>query len=313
MKAFFKLKNIMDTTFHRHIKITLHLLDTLIKPILLYASDYWGCLKPPKDNPIEKFYNMACKHILGVQKQTTNIGVLLEIGRIPLQTYAIKASIKNWERIKTKEVNIHLQQSYQVAIIDNLPWITNIKDLLEKNGMACYYTYLCNKKQPFIHKKLFQKLSDIFHQEAFNTILNTQSKLRTYGLLKNEIGTENYLYKIINPKIRHLCTKFRLSNHTLNIETGRHKNIPKELRFCPFCPNSIESETHFLLDCCAYKTRRNTIIKQVMKQHPAFTYYSQIDKFQCLFSEEMIHFTSRYIYDSFEIRTFLLASPKRLV
>ena len=94
MKAFFKLKNLMDIAFHRHIKITLYLLDTLIKPILLYASDYWGCLKPPKDNPIEHFYNMACKHILGVRKQTTNIGVLLEIGRIPLQTHAIKASLK---------------------------------------------------------------------------------------------------------------------------------------------------------------------------------------------------------------------------
>ena len=94
MKAFFKLKTLMGNSFYSHIKTTLHLLDTLIKPILLYASDFWGCLKPPKNNPIEKMYYMACKHILGVQKQTTNIGVLLELGRIPLQSYAIEAAIK---------------------------------------------------------------------------------------------------------------------------------------------------------------------------------------------------------------------------
>ena len=97
MKAFFKLKNSMGSEFYRHIKTTLYLLDVLIKPILLYASDYWGCLKPPHENPIEKFHRMACKQILGVQKQTTNIGVLLELGRIPLQTYAIRAAIQNWE------------------------------------------------------------------------------------------------------------------------------------------------------------------------------------------------------------------------
>ena len=47
---------------------------------------------------------MACKQILGVQKQTTNIGVLLELGRVPLQNFAIKAAIKNWERIKTGKI-----------------------------------------------------------------------------------------------------------------------------------------------------------------------------------------------------------------
>ena len=83
-----------------------NLLDSLIKPILLYCSDIWGCLKlPKKPNPIETFQHMACKHILGVQKKTSNIGVLLELGRIPFQIFASKASIKNRERIKSGRVN----------------------------------------------------------------------------------------------------------------------------------------------------------------------------------------------------------------
>ena len=50
-----------------------------------------------------------CKHILGVQKQTTNIGVLLELGRIPMHIYAAKLAIKNWERIKRGQANCVLK------------------------------------------------------------------------------------------------------------------------------------------------------------------------------------------------------------
>ncbi len=102
LKGFFKLKNAMGDSFRSHIEITLHLFDSLIKPILMYMSDFWGGLQPPdeKYHPIEKLHFMACKQILGVQKQTTNIGVLLELGRIPLQHFAIKTAIKIWERIK---------------------------------------------------------------------------------------------------------------------------------------------------------------------------------------------------------------------
>ena len=75
------------------------------------------------------------------------------------------------------------------------------------------------------------------------------AKLRTYGLLKKEIGMERYLTTIKNPIIRETMTKFRLSNHRLQIELGRHQNTPKEQRFCKFCPNLVESEVHFLINC----------------------------------------------------------------
>ena len=97
--------------------------DAMIKPILLYSSDFWGCLKLPKENPFENLHMTFCKQILGVQKQTTNIGVLLELGRIPLDIYAMKFSIKNWERIKGKHANDLLMLSYNDAVKENLPWL----------------------------------------------------------------------------------------------------------------------------------------------------------------------------------------------
>ena len=122
-KAFMKLKNQMGTQFNKDIPIILDLFDAMIKPILLYSSDFWGCIKLPKENPLEILHMAFCKQILGVQRQTTNIGVLLELGRIPLDIYAIKFSIKIWERIKAKHANDILLSSYNDAEKENLPWL----------------------------------------------------------------------------------------------------------------------------------------------------------------------------------------------
>ena len=71
---------------------TISLFNASVKPILLYNSDFWGGggLKIPRNNPIENVYMRFCKELLGVQKQTTNIGVLLELGTIPIMLYMEK-------------------------------------------------------------------------------------------------------------------------------------------------------------------------------------------------------------------------------
>ena len=86
---------------------------------------------------------MACKQILGVQKQTSNIAVLLELGKVPLNLYAIKSAIKNWERIKSGNTNILVSNSYGDALESNLIWIRNIKNILEQNGLGCFYHNKC--------------------------------------------------------------------------------------------------------------------------------------------------------------------------
>ena len=48
---------------------------------------------------------LMCKQLLGVHNCTTNIGVLLELGRISLKIHAIKLAVKNWERIKKIHAN----------------------------------------------------------------------------------------------------------------------------------------------------------------------------------------------------------------
>lgn len=65
------------------------------------------------------------------------------------------------------------------------------------------------------------------------------------------LNLEAYLAKIPNLEIRIVYSKFKLSDHSLIIEKGRHlkPKVPREHPYFPFCPNSEESESHFLLIC----------------------------------------------------------------
>ena len=61
-------------------------------------------------------------------------------------------------------------------------------------------------------------------------------------------------------------TKFRLSDHNLMIEKGRHSGMAEEKRFCPFCEDTVESECHFLLVCKLYN--RNHLINAGLNVAP---------------------------------------------
>ena len=100
LKALMKIRHGMGKLFNQSIRDTLRIFDYMVKPILLYASDFWGCHKLPVNNPIDRLSNSVCRQMLGVQKNTSTIGVLLDVGRVPLSLSSVKATIKNWERLR---------------------------------------------------------------------------------------------------------------------------------------------------------------------------------------------------------------------
>ena len=98
LKAYFKLRNSLGDVFSKDIKLTLKLFDCLVKPILLYGADFWGCLKLSfnETNPIEKLNIKLCKDLLRVKRRTSNVGCRCELGRQQLFITGFKATIKNW-------------------------------------------------------------------------------------------------------------------------------------------------------------------------------------------------------------------------
>ena len=139
--------------------------------------------------------------------------------------------------------------------------------------------------------------------------VNNSSKLKFYNSIKHNYLQETYIDHIKNPKHRQILSKFRLSNHTLEIETGRYNNppVPAEKRTCLLCENSeIEDENHFLLYCKTFSLERKSFYDKILKTDPAFIGKTDSEKITHLFETNDKNIQSvlaKYIYDCFILRT----------
>ena len=316
--AFVQLRKRLGDNFRNNVNIAIHLFDALVKPILLYCSDFWAILKLnkkdpcellPKQNLIDSVHLKFLKQLLGVQTQTHNVGVLLECGRIPLMAFALKNCIKNWNRIAIeKNCNPLIQLCYENISSNNLTWFNNIKLLLNSLGLGYLLNGNVSNPEAVVHKRV----TEIFFQNAFTDISSESSKLRTYCLFKKEVRREPYLSSVKNVKDRISMTKFRLSNHELMIEKGRHMKIEVCERKCPFC-RCVEDETHFLIICPNYTLLRDDLLNSVREKlnEPVENFDSEKMLKYFLGNIEIAPIVAKYLNRTMELRKFLIDNPKR--
>ena len=261
-------------------KLCVSLFDKLAKPILLYCSEIWGAfgvkhtkhinlllsLLTNDKTPYEKLNLKMCKHTLRVPKQASNLAARAELGRIPIAKSIIVAIIKYYARFKNINHNEPLYHAFnsQNSLIKNsyntmsypylarrlmvqleIPQLTN-------QYMSCIST---NPKNHIITIGIRAKKSCISYYKEYisNTLsnirLNSDSKLTLYSFIKKDYLYENYLdskHQFISE-----LTKFRISNHQLPIELGRHQRIkiPRHLRICTLCKQNVGNEFHALMSC----------------------------------------------------------------
>ena len=242
-----------------------------------------------------------CRQILGVQKTTTNVGVLLELGRTPLSLEAQKLSLKNWGRIKNKKGNILVTKSQQNACDQKLDWNETIASLLSKYDLR----NLLTEPKPNIGQIFLSKARDEYQQQALTQIARPDSKLRTYALLKSSVEREDYLVNIRNTRLRQTLTKFRLSNHKLMIERGRHlrPKLDIEERICPVCQEGVEDETHFLVRCTFYEELRKPLLEHCVQVTPQFELYSEEEQFVSIMTNPlMMGKASKFLEMAFDTR-----------
>ena len=98
------------------IKVKLKLFDSLVSPILLYASEVWGI---SEYEHIDKIHIKFCKNILGVRTQTPNYG---DLGRYPLSVIAKERCIKYWLNVLANNNSLMIKL-FQTQI-DNLDVLT---------------------------------------------------------------------------------------------------------------------------------------------------------------------------------------------
>ena len=88
----------------------LKLVDSLVKPVILYACECWGdsTKKEIFANKFEQFHMSMCKQIVGVKKFTNNINVLSELGRTPPKINIETKMFKYFQRFPFSETNRYL-------------------------------------------------------------------------------------------------------------------------------------------------------------------------------------------------------------
>jgi hypothetical protein len=107
--------------------------------------------------------------------------------------------------------------------------------------------------------------------------------------------------------------KFRISNHDLQIETGRHMNVPVEGRLCIKCVNEIEDEKHALIFCNMYDKERDDLYTKVGKISDGFRNLDNNGKFIWLMASKHKRVSaelSKFIYNMFALRKEKLSHPE---
>ena len=111
-KAWFFIQKTLSNSKEKTVQTYLKLFESLIKPILLYASESWGDITTSKlyENKLEKLHLSICKQILGVGKRATNVKCLAELARYPLYTDIETQIFKYFQRyIKPFRKNVRMK------------------------------------------------------------------------------------------------------------------------------------------------------------------------------------------------------------
>ena len=141
-------------------------------------------------------------------------------------------------------------------------WVSNVHSMLITHDfIACWERQSCVNSDILEFKRT---ISDqyMYHWSSSINDINTNPKLRTYCQFKSVFECESYLLTIKDFRLQQLLTKFRISDHCLEIEVGRHNNIPADNRICNHCDIlEVEDEKHFLLRCDLYCDLREVLIQ----------------------------------------------------
>ena len=229
-KAMYKLNNTLQRFPNITIQHTFDLFDKLIVPVLSYGCEIWGLNNALS---IEKVHLQYCKHLLGVRKQTMNKFVYSETGRLPIKYDIILRVIKYWFKVLKKSDTKFTKLIYNVLINDlNLnpgkrTWVTQVKETLESYGFAHVWLAQGVGNETIFLKLLKQRIRDNYLQ-VWNAQNNLSSRSELYHTFSS-FGFKSYLKHVSISKFRFSLTRFRVSAHSLAIESGRwHK--PNKLR-----------------------------------------------------------------------------------
>ena len=316
-KAMFPLYSTISQ-FNLQCSNSLKLFRSWIRPIILYGTEVWGHFSFHQIKAImEKrttLFELATtsqvglvqhkflKFLLGVKSNCSNTATLGEVGEYPLLLNGILTLLKFWHRTAKLPNNFLAKQALKSLSTEGVQceWLATVKCVLSQLNMEeHFYNHDIVDTDKFADICL-TKLKAIFEKQ-WHTRLTSTSKLRFYKLFKTSFSREKYLDFIPTFPLRKCLTKFRCSDHRLEVEVGRHNNIVANERWCMICKIKVETEEHFLRFCPGYNTLRARLFGNLR------SFLQWRDLLKCDKSQPTFKLI-KFINKGFEIRKNLIES-----
>ena len=267
----------------------------------------------------EKLNIKFCKYILRVSKLSTNIAVLSELGRFPLYIDIITRMFMYWYRLEHSPSDL-LNCSYNEYKSTNPgkenSWYSNILFFSNILGLDLAICKNISKgKFKALLKKCIKRNFLNTWSEIKNTYQQDQGKLNVYFKFKSNFQCESYL-DLKKYEKRQILSKFRISNHCLRIETGRHERktgingknetLPRGERICKYCSlDRVEDEIHFLFECPLYSASRIDFLQFINSKYPNIQMLNNQHKLIWLMINEdrdILHRLIEFIKNSYNLR-----------
>ena len=208
------------------VEIKLLVLDGCVLGAVLYSSECWGDVSCVEEK-LKEAEIKALRAILGVKKGTTTDLIYHELERCTIISRIHDRQFKFFSKL--------IEMSPNDAIVKM------IIDKFDDSSMLSYYKNLSDENG----------VREIKEREE--RICSSQQSMSKYYVQMNLMSHSQIYHSMLSDYYRLIITRWRLSNHRLNIETGRYtKPITiREHRVCTLC-NVLEDERHVVFDCSRY-------------------------------------------------------------
>ena len=241
--------------FNIPVKTAIRVFHTFISPIILYNVENWATLTDKQlnsftlDDMFENTNNTKTdtlqrkfiKYILGVSKSSPNIAIYGDTGEVPLSIKGYRLVVNYWKRLNSlPDTNLA-----KIALMENIDlrtnWIMTIEKLLKT------FNLIETTSNDIQFKRESKQNSTNYYKAHWYTTLESgnSSRLLFYQKINNDFTPAKYInLPVFNT--RKAIAKIRCSDHCLEIEKGRHRNTPRDVRLCKMCSDmAIEDEGHF--------------------------------------------------------------------
>ncbi len=241
-----------------------------------------------------------------MQRKTPNNLCRAELGQYPLLLKIQKRSLKFYNHLKSvnSQTYHHKALTYQELKPEKSPLSQLVLRLSAVTSPQQPQDSNTNSNRP---NQIINKQKEKYI-EYWKETTKTQSKSQCYLTLKREFTLANYLRTIKCPKLRKIMTIYRLSEHSLAIEKGRHRQswLPQEDRLCSQCDTGqVETEVHFLTSCPKYEPLREKHFANIAQIYPEFESLSDTQKLPYLLGEmpKCQIIAAKYVSTCHEVRT----------